>query len=40
MKGVADNKWLVDSGSSQHLTRDNSLFETLKMFRERGKLLG
>src|SRR3569833_666161 len=32
IEGVAAGEWLVDSGSSQHLTGDKSLFETLDMF--------
>ncbi|GAQ93354.1 hypothetical protein KFL_014640010 [Klebsormidium nitens] len=29
IEGVSTDEWLVDSGSSQHLTRDNSLFHVM-----------
>jgi hypothetical protein len=37
IEGVAADEWLVDSGSSQHLTGDKSLFETLEMFGGSGR---
>ena len=37
IEGVAAGEWLVDSGSSQHLTGDKSLFETLDMFGGSGR---
>ena len=32
IEGVADDEWILDSGSSQHLSGDKSLFEILEMF--------
>ncbi|GAQ92838.1 hypothetical protein KFL_011620050 [Klebsormidium nitens] len=37
IEGVSTDEWLVDSGSSQHLTGDKSLFETLEMFEGSGR---
>jgi transposase InsO family protein len=37
IEGVAADEWLVDSGSSQHLTGDKSLFEMLEMFGGSGR---
>ena len=37
IEGVADDEWILDSGSSQHLTGDKSLFETLEMFGGKGR---
>ena len=37
IEGVSDDEWILDSGSSQHLTGDKSLFETLEMFRGKGR---
>ncbi|GAQ92061.1 putative retrotransposon protein [Klebsormidium nitens] len=37
IEGVSTDEWLVDSGSSQHLTEDKSLFETLEMFGGSGQ---
>src|SRR3569833_1451533 len=37
IEGVSLDEWLVDSGSSQHLTGDKSLFETLEMFGGSGR---
>ena len=37
IEGVADDKWVLDLGSSQHLTGDKSLFGTLEMFEGSGR---
>ena len=37
IEGVADDEWVLDSESSQHLTGDKSLFETLEMFEGSGR---
>ncbi|GAQ92609.1 hypothetical protein KFL_010700010 [Klebsormidium nitens] len=37
IEGLVADEWLVDSGSSHHLTKDKSLFETLEMFGGSGR---
>ncbi|GAQ92817.1 hypothetical protein KFL_011530010 [Klebsormidium nitens] len=37
IEGVAADEWLVESGSSKHLTGDKSLFETLESFEGSGR---